>query len=73
MKTLHLNRKPFRLSELWQLRHGPLNLIKVVELLIEPPLALPHDLLCLIASLISDWREGKKGQEQSEESREDVN
>ncbi|MGF1522655.1 MAG: hypothetical protein ACFBSF_10105 [Leptolyngbyaceae cyanobacterium] len=44
-----LKKKRCLLSKLWQLRHGPLNVIKIVELLIELPLAVPHCLLCAIA------------------------
>ncbi|MEL6381839.1 MAG: hypothetical protein AAFQ89_05085 [Cyanobacteria bacterium J06626_18] len=42
------------MSNLWQLRHGPLNLIKIVGLLIELPLAVPHCLLCAIANKLTD-------------------
>ncbi|MEO0988896.1 MAG: hypothetical protein AAFY20_25650 [Cyanobacteria bacterium J06639_14] len=39
------------MTKLWQLRHGPLNLIKVIGLLIELPLAVPHYVLCAIAEM----------------------
>mgnify|MGYP001791476638 FL=1 len=44
------------MSSLWCLRHGPLNLLKIIELLIELPLAVPHCLLCVVADGLDERR-----------------
>lgn len=42
------------MSRLWSLRHGPLNLLKIIEMMIELPLAVPHCLLCAIADSLPE-------------------
>ena len=38
------------MSRLWSLRHGPLNLLKIIEMMIELPLAVPYYLLAIMVS-----------------------
>lgn len=53
-QTPPLKNKRSLMSRLWSLRHGPLNLLKIIEMMIELPLAVPHCLLCAIADSLSD-------------------